>query len=107
MYVVVCLLVFATNLGILRCEGDVEARKAVNTWTIGSGVNHQQVGGVWSEEAGIVSLSLSGDLNVIDPRTGDKPTRVIKVSTLCNPYMCHASYLASCFYEGSADPIPP
>ncbi|KAK7462716.1 WD40 repeat-like protein [Stygiomarasmius scandens] len=57
---------------------DVESRKAVTTWTIGSGVNHQQVGGVWSGESDIVSLSLSGDLNIIDPRTGDKPRRVIR-----------------------------
>ncbi|KAJ7100107.1 WD40-repeat-containing domain protein [Mycena belliarum] len=55
---------------------DVETRKATSTWSLGSGVNNQQVGNVWSREADIVSLSLSGDLNVFDSRVGDKPARV-------------------------------
>jgi hypothetical protein len=58
--------------------GDVETRKAVTTWTLGTGVNHQQVGNVWSGEKDIISLSISGDLNVFDPRVGDKPTRVYR-----------------------------
>ncbi|KAF9458991.1 WD40-repeat-containing domain protein [Collybia nuda] len=59
---------------------DVETRKATTTWTLGSGVNHQQVGNVWSGEKDIVSLSISGDLNVFDPRVGDKPTRVYRAT---------------------------
>ncbi|KAH6917769.1 WD-repeat-containing protein [Coprinopsis sp. MPI-PUGE-AT-0042] len=55
---------------------DVEAQKAVNEWTLGSAISDQQVGNTWSAEHGIVSLSLSGDLNVFDPRVGDKPSRV-------------------------------
>ncbi|KAK7044799.1 WD40 repeat-like protein [Favolaschia claudopus] len=56
---------------------DVETRKATTTWTVGKGVNYQQMGNVWSRESDIVSLSLSGDLNVFDSRTGDKAARVI------------------------------
>ncbi|KAF9269416.1 WD40 repeat-like protein [Marasmius fiardii PR-910] len=56
---------------------DVETHKAVNVWSIGVGVNHQQVGNTWSGESDIVSLSLSGDLNVFDVRVGNKPARVI------------------------------
>jgi WD repeat-containing protein 1 (actin-interacting protein 1) len=58
---------------------DVETQKAVNTWTAGSAIGDQQIGNTWSAEHGIVSLSLSGDLNVFDPRVGDKPTRVYSV----------------------------
>ncbi|KAJ8454420.1 hypothetical protein ONZ45_g19315 [Pleurotus djamor] len=61
---------------------DVETRKAVTTWTVGSGVDYQQVGNVWSGTEDIVSLSMSSDLNVFDRRTNsDKPTRVIKGPT--------------------------
>ncbi|KAJ6627956.1 WD40-repeat-containing domain protein [Mycena sp. CBHHK59/15] len=56
---------------------DVETHKATTTWSLGSGVNNQQIGNVWSRETDIVSLSMSGDLNVFDPRVGDKPARVI------------------------------
>lgn len=45
-------------------------------------VNHQQVGNVWATENEIVSVSLSGDLNVIDRRSGGKPARVLHVSRL-------------------------
>ncbi|KAJ7204799.1 WD40 repeat-like protein [Mycena pura] len=56
---------------------DVETHKATTTWSLGSGVNNQQVGNVWTREADIVSLSLSGELNILDARVGDKPPRVI------------------------------
>ncbi|PBK89805.1 WD40 repeat-like protein [Armillaria gallica] len=54
---------------------DVETRKSVTAWTVGSSVTNQQVGNTWSAENGIVSLSLGGDLNVFDPRVGNKSTR--------------------------------
>ncbi|KAI0356078.1 WD40 repeat-like protein [Trametes cingulata] len=56
---------------------DVETKKAQVTWTLGSGVNHQQVGNTWTEGDSIVSLSMSGDLNVFDKRVGDKPAHVL------------------------------
>jgi WD40 repeat protein len=64
---------------LIHLAGDVETRKPVTTWTVGSDINHQQVGNTWSGEKDIVSLSLSGDLNVFDPRIGDGPARVLTV----------------------------
>ncbi|CAA7264403.1 unnamed protein product [Cyclocybe aegerita] len=55
---------------------DAQTQKAVTTWTVGSGVDHQQVGSTWVGETDLVSLSMSGDLNLFDPRTGDNPVRV-------------------------------
>lgn len=69
--------------------GDVESRKAVTTWTLGTAVEFQQVGNTWTQGDDIVSLSLSGDLNIFDKRVGDKPARVLHVrlvfvSSLCD-----------------------
>ncbi|KAF9788338.1 WD40 repeat-like protein [Thelephora terrestris] len=57
---------------------DVEASKLVTSWSLGTGVDHQQVGGTWTEGDEIVSLSLSSDLNIFDKRVGDKPSRIIR-----------------------------
>ncbi|KAJ3840032.1 WD40 repeat-like protein [Lentinula raphanica] len=57
---------------------DVETRKAITTWVVGNGVDFQQVGNTWNGEHDLVSLSLSGDLNIFDVRTGDKPSRIIQ-----------------------------
>ncbi|KIK68693.1 hypothetical protein GYMLUDRAFT_36180 [Collybiopsis luxurians FD-317 M1] len=57
---------------------DVETRKAVTNWTVGSGVSFQQVGNAWNGASDIISLSMNGDLNVFDHRTGVKPTQVIQ-----------------------------
>ena len=62
--------------------GDVEARKAVTTWTLGAGVPFQQVGNTWTSGDAIVSLSMSGDLNVFDKRVGDKPASILHVCAL-------------------------
>lgn len=59
--------------------GDVEASQLVTSWSFGTGVDHQQVGGTWTENDEIVSLSLSSDLNILDKRVGDKPSRIIRV----------------------------
>ena len=42
--------------------GDAQTQKAVTTWTVGSGVNHQQIGNTWSGRNDLVSLSMSGAL---------------------------------------------
>jgi hypothetical protein len=57
----------------------VETRKVTATYTLGTGLQHQQVGNVWSSPDTIVSLSLSGDLNVFDKRSGEKPVKVLHV----------------------------
>ncbi|KAI0066923.1 WD40 repeat-like protein [Artomyces pyxidatus] len=56
---------------------DVETRKATSIYKLGEGVEHQQVGAVWNAPATIVSLSVSGDLNVFDPRTPARPAKTI------------------------------
>ncbi|KAJ7634661.1 WD40-repeat-containing domain protein [Roridomyces roridus] len=80
---------------------DVETRKATSTWSLGSGVNNQQVGNVWSRETDIVSLSLSGDLNVFDPRVGDKPARIVTGPQ--KPVTAVAPSAAGTFLAATAD----
>jgi len=59
---------------------DVETRKATTTYTLGTGLEHQQVGNVWSSSDTIVSLSFSGCLNVFDRRSAEKkPVKVLHV----------------------------
>ncbi|KAG3229892.1 WD40 repeat-like protein [Suillus brevipes Sb2] len=92
---------FTTSLDCTVKLWDIEARKSLQVWTVGSGVSNQQVGGVWSGINDLVSLSMSGDLNVFDPRTGDKPTRILqapqKAITAASPTS------SSTFFAGSAD----
>ncbi|KAK0192588.1 quinon protein alcohol dehydrogenase-like superfamily [Armillaria mellea] len=80
---------------------DVETRKFVTAWTVGSGVTNQQVGNTWSPENGIVSLSLGGDLNVFDPRVGDKSTRTFTAPQKAITAITPSS--AGTFLAGSAD----
>ncbi|TFL01445.1 WD40-repeat-containing domain protein [Pterulicium gracile] len=80
---------------------DVETRTAVTSYSLGSGIHHQQVGAVWSGEADIVSLSMSGDLNVFDKRVADKPGRVIKGPQ--KPITSTALPSSSTFLAGTAD----
>jgi WD40 repeat protein len=80
---------------------DIEARKSLQTWTVGSGVPNQQVGGVWSGISDLVSLSMSGDLNIFDPRTGDKPTRILQAPQ--KAVTAASSTSSSTFFAGSAD----
>lgn len=69
----------------MNCPGDIETKKAVNTWTLGSAISNQQVGNVWTGESpdvGIVSLSMGGELNVFDKRIGDKTSKIIYVRAI-------------------------
>ena len=59
--------------------GDVETSKLVTSWSLGPGVDNQQVGGTWTEGDEIVSLSISSDLNIFDKRASGKPSRIIQV----------------------------
>ncbi|KAF9517484.1 hypothetical protein BS47DRAFT_1339315 [Hydnum rufescens UP504] len=56
---------------------DAETRQAISSWTVGPGVDHQQVGCTWAGSEGIASLSLNGDINIFDQRTGDRPSRIL------------------------------
>lgn len=80
---------------------DIEARKSLRTWTVGSGVPYQQVGSVWSGISDLVSLSMSGDLNIFDPRTGDKPARILQAPQ--KAITAASSTSSSTFFAGSAD----
>lgn len=57
----------------------MENKKTIQTWSLGAGVANQQVGNAWGVDGDIVSLSMSGVLNVFDQRVGDKPTRFLNV----------------------------
>ncbi|KAI0266522.1 WD40 repeat-like protein [Gloeopeniophorella convolvens] len=80
---------------------DVETRQATATYTLGAGVQHQQVGNVWSAPDTIVSLSFSGDLNVFDRRTGAKPVKVLYGSQKAVTSAAPAA--SDTFLVGSAD----
>ncbi|KAF9530217.1 WD40-repeat-containing domain protein [Crepidotus variabilis] len=56
---------------------DAQTQKAITTWTLGTAIEQQQVGNTWNGDNVLVSLSISGDLNVFDPRTGDKPVQIL------------------------------
>ncbi|KZV76513.1 WD40 repeat-like protein [Peniophora sp. CONT] len=56
---------------------DIETKQATTAYTLGTAVDHQQVGTVWSAPNTVVSLAMSGDLNVFDTRAGDKPAKVL------------------------------
>ena len=66
-------------------SGDVETRKNIHTYTVGTGVNNQQVGNAWAPSGSIISLSMSGDLNIFDNQDTDKPSRVLSVRSIFHP----------------------
>ena len=79
LYVIFSVFLCAYIHTIL-CKGDIETRKNVHTYTLGPGVINQQVGNAWAPSGAIISLSMSGDLNVFDDRSSDKPSRILSVS---------------------------
>lgn len=81
------------TLPFKHLSGDVEARKATTTWTVGSAIDDQQVGNTWSGENNLVSLSLGGNLNVFDPRTPERSARVFSVSVGFLGLCCLINYI--------------
>ncbi|KAG6888548.1 hypothetical protein C0995_007420 [Termitomyces sp. Mi166 len=79
---------------------DVQAQKPVTTWKLGTGVDHQQLGNAWSER-NIVSLSLSGSLNVFDPRNGGAPSRILNAPQKAVTSLSPTS--STTFLGGTAD----
>lgn len=65
------------NFGFI---GDIETAKPTTSWQAGNGVENHQIGNTWTGSNLIISLNLAGVLNIFDPRTGEKPVRVIKVT---------------------------
>jgi len=92
---------FTTSLDCTVRLWDIESCKSLQAWTVGSGVPNQQVGGVWSGISDLVSLSMSGDLNVFDLRTGDKPTRILQAPQ--KAITAASSTSSNTFFAGSAD----
>ncbi|KAG6830033.1 hypothetical protein H0H87_009496 [Tephrocybe sp. NHM501043] len=76
---------------------DVQAQKPITTWNPAS----QHVGNAWSGERDIVSLSIDGTLSVFDPRTADKPSRVINAPQ--KAITAFAPINPSTFLGGTAD----
>jgi WD40 repeat protein len=74
------------NSQLLTASGDMTAkiwdvanRKVVSNYIFSEKTNpdHQQVGTLWAGSY-LITASLSGDLNYLDPRVGGKPVRVIR-----------------------------
>ncbi|KZT40582.1 WD40 repeat-like protein [Sistotremastrum suecicum HHB10207 ss-3] len=60
---------------------DVETQKSIISWTVGDAIQSQQVGNTWagkSSDTGIVSVSLSGDLNIFDKRSSSGPVKILQ-----------------------------
>lgn len=53
----------------------------VTSWTVGKDIPDQQCGNAWINENEIASLSLRGDINVFDKRTGDAASRILYASS--------------------------
>ncbi|KAI8895270.1 WD40-repeat-containing domain protein [Globomyces pollinis-pini] len=71
---------FLTGSGDMTAKlWDVTAKKVVQTYSFSDSptFEHQQVGTLW-KGSHLISVSLSGDINYLDPRTSGKPVRVIK-----------------------------
>ncbi|KAI9591421.1 66-kDa stress protein p66 [Syncephalis fuscata] len=68
---------------------DVATGKVATTFKFAeqANVGHQQVGNLWQGDH-LVSLSLSGDLNCLDPRAPEKPSRIV------NGHQCAITGLA-------------
>lgn len=79
-YVCLYLINKGTRYTYHFISGDVERKQTIQTWTVGAGVPNQQVGGAWGPEGDIVSLSMSGAVNVFDQRKGNAPSRLLFVS---------------------------
>ncbi|KAF9239843.1 WD40-repeat-containing domain protein [Melanogaster broomeanus] len=84
---------------------DAGSQKHLTTWSFDKGVPNQQVGNVWVNQNEIVSLSLGGDLNVVDVREGNlKLTRVVQAPQKSVSSGCSAAPGPSAtFFAGSAD----
>ncbi|KAH9031687.1 WD40 repeat-like protein [Lactarius pseudohatsudake] len=83
---------------------DIETRKATTTYTLGTGLEHQQVGNVWSSQDTIVSLSFSGCLNVFDRRSGEKrPVKVLHGPQKAVTAAAISTTASETFFVGSAD----
>ena len=90
-------------LSSMFLTGDIQTRQSTTTWTLPSAVPNQQVRNTWVSENTLVSLSLFGDLNVFDPRSGSGPTRVIQAPQKSLTAISLLPSSSETFLAGSAD----
>jgi WD repeat-containing protein 1 (actin-interacting protein 1) len=59
---------------------DIQSQKVITTYQFAENATfeHQQVGSLWSGSY-LITVSLNGDISYIDPRSGSKPIRTLKV----------------------------
>ena len=68
---------FLTCSGDKTCKiWDAETKIATTTFVMGNAVEDQQLGCLWSGDY-LISVSLSGFINYLDPRSPSKPARVV------------------------------
>ncbi|KAH9941649.1 WD40 repeat-like protein [Epithele typhae] len=83
---------------------DIDAKKVKTTWSLGPGVSNQQVGNTWTPGDDIVSLSMSGDLNLFDARAASAaPTRVLHAPQKAVTAGLRAPGGSATFVVGTAD----
>ncbi|KAG9313595.1 WD40 repeat-like protein [Chiua virens] len=83
---------------------DASTQKNLTAWTFDKGVPNQQVGNGWVNHNEIVSLSMGGDLNVVDVRESNaKVTRVIQAPQKSVTSATLGSSGSDTFFVGTAD----
>ncbi|TRY78602.1 hypothetical protein TCAL_06452 [Tigriopus californicus] len=69
---------FVTASGDKKCKiWDLETKQVVATYDMGDDVASQQLGCIWVNGT-IISVSLSGNLNYLDPRSPPKPRMIVE-----------------------------
>lgn len=69
---------FVTASGDKKCKiWDLETKQVVATYDMGDDVSSQQLGCIWVNGT-IISVSLSGNLNYLDPRSPPKPRMIVE-----------------------------
>ncbi|KAH0835874.1 WD40-repeat-containing domain protein [Lanmaoa asiatica] len=88
----------------MKYEWDASTQKNMMMWSFDKGVPNQQVGNIWVSTHEIVSLSMGGDLGVIDVREGNgKVTRVIQAPQKSVTSGTLDQSGSSAFFVGTAD----
>ncbi|KAG8768763.1 WD40 repeat-like protein, partial [Serendipita sp. 397] len=94
---------------------DATTQKEVSCWTIGSDIADQQCGNTWMGEHEIASLSLNGNINMIDKRSGEiarvlyGPTKGVTTSAIDSSGTMYAGSfdgrIVSVTTNGTVEPI--
>jgi WD40 repeat protein len=82
---------------------DAATMKSAQTYSLGADVSVQQNGVVWANANTIVSVSLSGDLNVFDPREGKLSRKLHGPTKAITACALDGEGKEKTFYAGSFD----